>query len=319
MKLTVVIPTRNRSKLLQNTLASIVNQTFPKTDFEVIVNDNGSTDDTEAVVRSFMGSLPNLVYHYDEKPGLHVGRHNGYRLAKSDIIVYADDDIEAFPEWLESIYNSFSDPEVCLVGGKDLPKYEVTPPFWIEENWYDIDESGHHYAPLSIVDLGDDIKQISPFYVYGCNYAIRKTVIKEAGGFHPDGVPFSMIELRGDGEFYINKYINEKGYKVLYNPKASVYHIVTKDRMTLDYLKKRAFRAGVEKSYSDKRYQTKKNTLRMMLRNIKTFIKTLLGKDTETEYTKQIRKSYKIGYHFHDQMYKNSMTLRDWVHKENYF
>ena len=45
-----------------------------------------------------------------------MGRHNGYKLAKSELLVYADDDIEAFPTWIEGIYESFQDPDVVLVG-----------------------------------------------------------------------------------------------------------------------------------------------------------------------------------------------------------
>lgn len=319
VQLSIIIPTRNRDTLLRNTLESICKQTFPKTDFEVIINDNGSTDDTKAVVESFASKIPNLIYHYDAKPGLHVGRHNGYKLSRSEILVYADDDIEAFPTWLEGIYESFSDPNVMLVGGKDLPKYEQTPPFWVEEQWYKINDIGHVYGALSLIDLGNEIIPISPFYVYGCNYSIRKKIIKEAGGFHPDGVPFSMIEYRGDGEFYINKYIYERGYKVIYNPKASVYHIVTKDRMTIDYLKRRAFRAGVEKSYADKRYSSLRRTISQILQRAITICLNIFSGEEKSEYSKQIKESFKIGYRFHDCKYKHSKELRDWVHKDNYF
>lgn len=319
IKLSVIIPTRNRSKLLQNTISSITNQTFPKEEFEVIVIDNGSTDNTKEVVMSFSSVLPNLQYHYDDTPGLHVGRHNGYKLAKSDILVYADDDIEVFPTWLEGVFESFSDANVMLVGGKDLPKYEQKPPFWIEELWYKADKEGRSLGALSIVDLGNEIKEISPYYVYGCNYSVRKSLITETKGFHPDGVPFDIIELRGDGEWYVNKYIIEKGYKVIYNPKASVYHVVTKDRLTLDYFKRRSFRRGVENSYAHKRYGKKKKSLIKRLvsplfSNLNRMYKACIMTDIE----KEINKSFEIGYNYHDMMYKHNSVLREWVHKDNY-
>lgn len=320
IQLSIIIPTRNRSVLLHNTLESIAKQSFPIEDYEVIVIDNGSTDDTKEVVKSFETKLPHLVYHYDATPGLHVGRHNGYKLAKSEILVYADDDIEAFPTWLEGIYESFQDPEVVLVGGKDLPKYEEKPPFWIEEQWYNITKDGRSYDALSLIDLGDSIKEIPPYYVFGCNYSVRKSLIAETKGFHPDGVPFYIIEYRGDGEWYVNKYIVEHGYKVLYNPKASVYHVVTKDRMTLDYLKRRAFRKGVEQSYADKRYNLKSS--KMMIRRFlsKILHGTLFQKKDKlmTDMEKEIAKSYNYGYNYHDTMYNNDKKIREWVHKDNY-
>ena len=92
--------------------------------FEVLIVDNGSTDKTREVCSSFKNTIPNLRYFYEETPGLHVGRHLGMKMAKSELLVYADDDIEAFPTWLEGIAESFRDEEVVLVGGKNLPKFE---------------------------------------------------------------------------------------------------------------------------------------------------------------------------------------------------
>lgn len=327
IKLSVIIPTRNRCDLLKGTLESIAKQSFPKEEFEVIVNDNGSTDDTKQVVGSFYNILPNLVYHYDAKPGLHVGRHNGYKLAKSDILVYADDDIEAFPTWLEGIWESFQDPKVMLVGGKNYPKYEFTPPFWILEKWYDMCEYGHCLSDLSLIDFGDEIKEIPAYYVYGCNFSIRKKILDETKGFHPDGMPFEHIEYRGDGETYVDRYILEHGYKTIYNPKASVFHLVTKERMTIDYFKKRAFCQGVEMSYCDLRYQSsQKNTpnvihriLRLVKRKIKDYLLfEIINNQKKSNIDIEIEKSRKIGYNYHQTCYAQSKELRSWVHKDHY-
>lgn len=328
IKISVIIPTRNRCSLLKGTLDSITKQSFPKDEFEVIVNDNGSTDDTKQVVESFKDKLPNLIYHYDAKPGLHVGRHNGYKLAKSDILVYADDDIEAFPSWLDAIWESFKDPEVMLVGGKDLPKWLAKPPFWIEEKWYQLCPYGHCLAALSLIDFGDEIREIPAYYVYGCNFSVRKSIITETKGFHPDGVPFDMIEYRGDGESYVDNYIQDHGYKTIYNPNASIYHLVTEERLTLDYFKRRMFRSGVEMSYVDKRYGRNNNVnpeglLARIKKKIKnrisdTLVRNLYPKVQQTEIDKQIKLSRWIGYQYHDAMYKKSKELREWVHKDNY-
>jgi len=88
---------------------------------------------------------------------------------------------------------------------------------------------------LSILDLGDTIKTINPYHVFGCNFSIRKKILLEAGGFHPDAMPQELIRFRGDGESHVSRYILVHGYKTLYHPKASVYHLVTHNRMTEDY------------------------------------------------------------------------------------
>lgn len=180
---------------------------------------------------------------------MHVGRHLGLKMAESDILVYADDDIEAFPTWLEAIAESFQDSGVVLVGGKNLPKWESDPPDWILKMW-EPDKNGNRILGyLSILDLGDEEKEISPFYVFGCNFSIRKRVLLEAGGFHPDGMPKELIIYRGDGETHVSRYIQAKGYKAFYNPKASIYHVIPRKRLTIEYLEYRAFIQGISDSF----------------------------------------------------------------------
>ena len=327
IKLTVIVPTRNRSSYLTETLDSIALQSLDKDSFEVLVIDNGSTDDTKKVVESFYCKIPHLRYFFESKPGLHVGRHIGYCEATSDILVFADDDIIAFPTWLEGMQESFRDEDVMLVGGKDLPRYEVTPPFWILEKWYELTEYGHSMPELSLIDLGDEIKQIPAYYVYGCNYGIRKRVLDETKGFHPDGMPFELIQYRGDGEFGVNRYIEEHHLKVLYNPKASVYHQVPKSRLTVDYFCKRAFCQGVEMSYSDIRYGINHKTAS---KGFKYWLKQILGINMlnslsqiksmaeKTDIEKQIEKSRITGYQYHQSKYHSDSDLRNWVHRDCY-
>jgi glycosyltransferase involved in cell wall biosynthesis len=188
---------------------------------------------------------------------LHIGRHRGLKESKSDILVYADDDIEAFPSWLEGIWESFQDADVVLVGGKNLPVWETEPPYWIYEMWMNINEYGHSLGYLSILDFGEAIREIPPDYIWGCNFSIRKSILLEAGGFHPDGFPQEMIQYRGDGESAVSEYIRKKGYKTIYNPSASVYHFVSRNRMTLDYFCKRAFNQGISDSFAEIRKKIK--------------------------------------------------------------
>ena len=253
MNLSIIIPTRNRCSLLETTLKSISLQTFSPNNFEVIVVDNGSTDSTKQIVESYINNIQNIHYYYDSTPGLHVGRHLGLKEAKADLLVYADDDIEAFPTWLEGIWESFQDEEVVLVGGKNLPKWESEPPYWIYEMWMDINHYGHSLGYLSILDFGNNIMEIDPGYVWGCNFSIKKNILIEAKGFHPDAFPQDMIKYRGDGETSVSDFIRKNNFKTIYNPKASVFHFVPTNRMTIDYFCKRAFNQGISDSYTKAR------------------------------------------------------------------
>lgn len=309
IKLSVIIPTKNRAKILKKSLRSIVNQTLFSNEYEVIVIDNGSTDDTKKTVDSFNLDIENLIYIYDENPGLHIGRHRGLLASKSDILVYADDDIEALPTWLEGILESFLNKDVALVGGRNLPNFELDPPDWIVRMW-EQGESKKILGYLSILDFGDKVQEVSPFYIFGCNFSIRKNILLEAGGFHPDGMPQNLIRYRGDGETYVSQYIRSKGYKVIYNPKASVYHFVSAGRMTKKYFIQRAYNQGISDSYTDIRDNRRRY---FFIKNIKLWLKKyLFNKDTA------IDKSFVEGYQYHQEQVREDPQLLAWVKRDSY-
>ncbi|MDY7033025.1 MAG: glycosyltransferase family 2 protein, partial [Thermodesulfobacteriota bacterium] len=222
MKLSVIIPTRNRSAVLRRSLESLCQQTLFEEMFDIWVIDNGSTDNTALMCEEFCTKLPNLKYHLEPIPGLHSGRHAGLMLSSSDILVFADDDIRAFPTWLEGIAETFNNPKVALVGGKNLPDYVHTPPQWLDDLWR-YNEYGRCLGYLALLDFGDVVRSIPPTYIWGCNFAIQRSILIECGGFHPDGMPNEMIRYRGDGETAVSRYVQKKGYLSIYNPKASVY------------------------------------------------------------------------------------------------
>ena len=318
--ITMVIPTFNRSDLLKNLLMTLKKQTISQDEFEILVVDNGSTDGTMSVAESFFSEFRNIRYFFEEKPGLHEGRHRGLREAVSDILVYCDDDIEPIPTWLEAIQNSFKDPEVVLVGGKNLPKWENDPPKWIVKKYEKGESHGKCLSYLSVLDFGDEIMEIDPLYVWGCNFSIRKQTLIEAGGFHPDSMPEDLIMYRGDGETHVSRWIKEKGMKAIYNPKASVYHFVPEYRMTLNYFKKRAFNQGISDSFTFVRekilngetYQTnKKQRLRSMLNKLRALF-------TPRNINKIIHKSYHEGKLKHFFEYQRDLKLRDWVNKKDW-
>jgi len=321
--LSVIIPTRNRANMLKGTLESIAKQNLPQQCFETIVVDNGSTDKTKKAAKSFIDKIPNLRYFYEETPGLHVGRHKGLKEAKADILVYADDDIEAFPTWLETIAEAFEDKDVVLAGGKVLPKFESKPPEWLMKMWVKKKSDKKVLGSLSIIDLGDEIREISPYYVFGCNFAIRKSILLETGGFHPDGMPRELIRYRGDGESYVSGYILKKGYKTIYYPEASVYHHVPESRMAFGYFYQRAFADGISNSYKLIRTQKGVNSklyFQKLLHKLKFHVKNRFkrcvnGADKLQEH---IGKGYWDGFDFHQREVKNNQRLLEWILKNSY-
>lgn len=320
--LSVIIPTRNRALFVKDALDSILKQTLSTGEFEILIIDNGSTDATAEVVKEFMAKSNQISYYFAPEPGLHVGRHVGTREAKGEILVFIDDDVIATPKWLEAIKNTFNNPKVGLVGGKILPKWEGDIPDWI--NLFKSEtEYGWTIGYLSLLDFGDVLKEIPAYYVYGCNFSIRKSVLYECGGFHPDSMPQELIRYRGDGETALSLAIMEKGYKAIYEPKATVYHRIPPERLTLDYFCRRAFNQGISDSYSYIRKHLKNPSplSRRFQREIATFknyLSNLVLPNPYKAIRHEVHKAYKKGYAYHKAEVKADPTLLAYVLKENY-
>lgn len=345
-QLSVIIPTKNRPVLLKRALKSLTNQTISQDVFEVIVVDNGSTDNTADVVDSFKSKLKNIRYFMEPQPGLHAGRHKGCIVARSNFLVYADDDIEAFPTWLQAIKDSFNDESVVLVGGKCLPQFEIDPPQWLNTMWSPNAEGVRILGYLSLIDLGNTIKAINPFHVFGCNFSIRRKVLMEAGGFNPDAMPQELIRLRGDGETAVSRYIKTKGYKALYNPLASVYHWVPVSRMTTEYFGLRSYNQGISDSFTairqsmgvdvepleaidnQKLYQRVCNKcvhgmigaafqmVRWLALQKKDHISTV---NEEAALRRNLAAAHKAGYDYHQKLVGESPELLAWVVRSDYW
>jgi len=315
--ISVIIPTLNRSDLLFTTLRSITKQSLPIDDFEILVIDNGSKDDTQKVVSNFQSSFRQLKYVQETNPGLHSGRHRGLAESKGDILVFADDDIEALPTWLEGIQESFENNDTGLVGGKNIPNYESQPPQWVDELWETYEE-GRYITYFSLLDFGDAVKEINPHFVFGCNFAIRKNLLLQIKGFHPDGMPQSLIKFRGDGETHVATQVQELGFRTIYNPKASIKHWVPSSRMNMEYIQKRAFSEGITQSFIDTR---KKKILERQVFPPSLFAKYIKEKISGfflSDVRKQIRSSFRDGYNFHQSELKKDKDLLQWVLKDNY-
>ncbi len=112
-KISVVIPTYNRDKLLRRTLLELTRQTLPADEFEVIVADDGSCDRTREVADSFSGQLQ-LKYHFQEDLGyrLATARNEGARLAVAPVLCFIDGGVLPGPDLLRSHLAEHGDDKV---------------------------------------------------------------------------------------------------------------------------------------------------------------------------------------------------------------
>jgi glycosyltransferase involved in cell wall biosynthesis len=109
LRASVVIPTYNQSELLAETLANLARQNSPAGQFEVIVADDGSSDDTARVVNAFTTRLP-VKYYYQEDLGFRVAaaRNGGARIASAPLLIFLDTGSMVGPDFLASHLDAHS-------------------------------------------------------------------------------------------------------------------------------------------------------------------------------------------------------------------
>ena len=103
MFLSVVIPTYNRLPILRQCLMALERQelALPIERFEVVLVDDGSTDDTVAWLQEHAASLPHVRLICQDHGGPAAGRNRGVEHAEGDVIVFIDSDLVVLPDFLQ--------------------------------------------------------------------------------------------------------------------------------------------------------------------------------------------------------------------------
>ncbi len=126
MKISVVIPVYNASQVIGDCLKGLESQTRPAD--EIIMVDNGSCDDSCAIIQKFSDENKklNIFLYRESKKGPSAARNCGAQKATGDIIVFTDDDCIADSRWLAEIQKAFeSDPALEFLGG--IPEPFIAP------------------------------------------------------------------------------------------------------------------------------------------------------------------------------------------------
>ncbi len=231
-KISVIIPTYNRSSLIVDTIESFLGQDYQ--DFEVIVCNNNSTDNTQEVLKTYL-SNSKVRLLLEQRPGVHFARNTAAKFASGDLLYFTDDDMIATPNLLSEIVKIFDlDESIASATGRVLPKWEIEPPKWVEKLLFNARLSLHNPAEEIVISSED-------FGVYSCHQAILREAFFKAGGFNPDYIADVLI---GDGETGLNLKIKELGYKFGYIGSSIIYHRIPPSKMTQKYLNTRLQNEG---------------------------------------------------------------------------
>lgn len=241
-KLSIVVATYNRSQSLLRTLRSVVGQTAPAEQWECVVVNNNSTDDTEAVFADFARENPtfDLRMVTETKQGLSNARNCGIEASVGDYIAIVDDDETLEDSFVESYIEFFdSFPTAMAAGGAVKACYESARPRWMSRfteqmiaNPLDLDIAVTLF-PQNRVPAGG-------------NMAFRREVFDRVGLFNPQ-LGRNGKSLVGGEENDLFARLRRAGELLYFVPNAAIFHHIPDSKLTDDYFDRLSYNVGVSK------------------------------------------------------------------------
>ena len=197
-KVSVIVCSYNGAKTLERCLESLRRIEYP--DYEVILVDDGSKDDTEEIASRNRW----ITYLRQENSGLSMARNVGARAATGEVLAYTDSDCMADPQWLYFMVGTLLSGAYAGVGGPN-----VSPP---AENWIQACVAAAPGGPNHVL-LTDQIAEHIP----GCNMAFYKWAFERVGGFDPE------YRKAGDDVDFCWR-LQQDGQIIGFSPSAIVWH-----------------------------------------------------------------------------------------------
>ena len=241
-KLSIVVATYNRSQSLLRTLRSVVGQTAPAEQWECVVVNNNSTDDTEAVFADFAAAHPtfDLKIVTETKQGLSNARNCGIAASVGEYIAIVDDDETLEDTFVESYIEFFdSFPTAMAAGGAVKACYESARPRWMSRfteqmiaNPLDLDIAVTLF-PQNRVPAGG-------------NMAFRREVFDRVGLFNPQ-LGRNGKSLVGGEENDLFARLRRAGELLYFVPNAAIFHHIPDSKLTDDYFDRLSYNVGVSK------------------------------------------------------------------------
>lgn len=213
-RISVLIPTYNRAPLLKEVLSSLKKQSLPKDQFEVIVIDDGSSDNTPKVASSFHEYI-SLHYAYQENQGISVAKNHAIRLSQAPIVLFMDDDDIAdkhlLAEHLKS-HETYPEENIAVLGFTSLDENVSASPLM-----YFVTQIGYYLFNYSTIKHGD---MLNYTYFWGGRSSCKKSLLLTYGVFDP-------VFRFGTEDIELGYRLSAHGLKVVYNQNAHTTMIRT--------------------------------------------------------------------------------------------
>ena len=231
MDASIIVCTYNRAESLRDTLCALkAQQPVPGREWEVIVVDNNSKDDTRQVVAEYQREWPLLHYEFQSEQGLSHARNHGITAARGEILLFTDDDVLPEADWMEVTLNGLEKFQADACGGYIAPIWETPPPAWLTERFYGF---------LAVrTDRSDDYVITEPSQApFGANMAFRKSVFDRVGSFDVRRGRQGNV-LAGGEDIELFERILSAGLRAVFLGHSRVHHKVEAYRCSKRYLRR---------------------------------------------------------------------------------
>jgi glucosyl-dolichyl phosphate glucuronosyltransferase len=228
----IIICTYNRSDVLQHCLQSFKTEVESKVvEFEIIVVDNNSTDNTREIVLSFERELP-LCYVKEEAIGLSFARNKGYHEASFDWVIYIDDDAKVHKGFLERAKWIVDNFTFDGFGGRCFPWYLTPKPAWLP-------------ADFGLMPKFLKAPGVLPpdKHAQGMVMAFKKDALQAVGGF-PSNLGMTGNTVGYGEENWVQDRMREQGYSIGFDPELKVDHLVASYKYSLSWHFRRQYAKG---------------------------------------------------------------------------
>ena len=249
LRLDVLLPTRNRAALMRQAIESLLAAPVPDGLWvNIVVIDNGSTDDTAALLEQLrIQHEPRITVVRERRCGKSRALNAGIRATNGDLVGMIDDDEEVDGGWFETIHRAFtSDPELDFIGGPYFPVWAEQPPKWIPADYLAV--LGEVGTGLSQQPFGATF----PGILKGGNAVVRRATLLRVGPYAEYLGPAGPARLLSceDEEMYHR--LLQAGARGRYLPDLKVHHHVSASRLTPMYFRQWCFWRGVSRGLMDR-------------------------------------------------------------------
>ena len=240
IRLSIVIATYNRATLLLDALKSVIRQSAPAQEWECVVVNNNSSDNTSERFAEFAGEHPeyNLRIVNEPNQGLSYARNRGIRESVGEYIAIIDDDEHIAEDFVAAYIRLFDDvPEAVAAGGPIVARYPTGRPRWM---------SCYTERPIAnTMYFGEEVREFPKGRVPGGgNMALRRSAIRRYGVFDTS-LGYSGESLIGGEECDLFERLQIADAKYYYVPTAVMSHIIPREKLTKEYFARLSYNVGV--------------------------------------------------------------------------